>query len=309
MLRLLLVSAFVICLLCVSSSQAQPGNFNDSTNTATKIKTNTMAKSDISKPLRIAVAANFTPVLKVLLKDFSKQTGIKSQLISGASGAMFLQIKHGAPFDIFLSADSRRPEQLEKAGYAVKNSRKTYAIGQLALYSSVKIPDVSPNVKPLEHLSLKEKSPIEEQLVLEQLKKPPARFAIANPDIAPYGKAAKEVLTHLGFWQRYQSRLITGININQTFAQLRSKAVTRGIVANSQLVLNNLPGVIIPSSYHQPIEQQLIIIRASKQQVNARKLSEFLLSAQSQTTIVSYGYALNKQVNNTDEKLNELTIR
>ena len=305
MLRLLLVSIVIISLFGVSSSQAQPGNFNVNANTETN--NDNTAKSDNSKPLRIAVAANFTPVLKKLLKNFSKQTGIQSQIISGASGAMFLQIKHGAPFDIFLSADSRRPEQLEQAGYVVKNSRKTYAIGQLALYSSATIPDVSRNVKPIGHLSLKEKSPIEEQLVLEQLKNPPARFAIANPDIAPYGKAAKEVLTHLGLWQRYQSRLITGLNIGQTFAQLRSKAVTRGIVANSQLVLNNLPGLVIPSSYHQPIEQQLIIIRASKQQVNARKLSEFLLSAQSQKTIVSYGYAKNKQVNNAHEKLNELS--
>ncbi len=279
MLRLLLVSVFVISLLGVNCSQAQLGNFNDSANTKTK-------NDDNSKPLRIAVAANFTPILKVLLKDFTKQTGIKSQIISGASGAMFLQIKHGAPFDIFLSADSRRPKELEQAGYALKGSRKTYAIGQLALYSS----SMSPNVNSLEQLSIEEQLSLV-RLALDQLRKPPARFAIANPDIAPYGKAAKEVLTHLGLWKKYEPRLIKGINIGQTFAQLRSKAVTRGIVANSQLVLNNLSGVVIPNSYHQPIEQQLIIIRASKQQVNAKKLSEFLLSPQSQKTIVSYGYA------------------
>jgi molybdate transport system substrate-binding protein len=301
-LRLLLVSVLVISLLFVSSSQVQPANFNGSANTATKIQipTYSMAKSDRSKPLRIAVAANFTPVLKVLLKDFSKQTGIKSQLISGASGAMFLQIKHGAPFDIFLSADRRRPKELEGAGYAVKNSRKTYAIGQLALYSSSS--DLPSTLKNLDPLALS-------QLAIEQLKNLPTRFAIANPEIAPYGKAAKEVLTHLGLWHSYRSRLITGINISQTFAQLRSKAVNRGIVANSQLVLNNLPGVVIPSSYHQPIEQQLIIINASKQQNKAKKLSEYLLSAQSQKIIVSYGYAQNKQVNKTNEKLNELMIR
>jgi molybdate transport system substrate-binding protein len=279
-IRLHLVSIFVISLLGVNNSQAQ-----ESTN-------NLNNPSNNSKPLRIAVAANFTPVLKVLLKDFSKQTGIKSQIISGASGAMFLQIKHGAPFDIFLSADSRRPKELEGAGYAVKNSRKTYAIGQLALYSPSS--DVRPKLKSLD------------QLAIEQLKKPPARFAIANPDIAPYGKAAKEVLTHLGLWKIYQSRLITGINIGQTFAQLRSKAVTSGMVANSQLVLNNLPGLVIPTSYHQPIEQQLVIIRASKQQANAKKLSAFLLSAQSQKAIISYGYAQTEQVQQV-KKINELT--
>ena len=119
-------------------------------------------------------------------------------------------------------------------------------------------------------------------------------MAIANPDIAPYGKAAKEALSHMGLWPAYQSRLITGINIGQTFAQVRSKAVSHGIVANSQLVLNNLSGVLIPSSYHQAIEQQLVIIRASKNQAAAKKLSDFLLSAKRQVTIVNYGYAQTK---------------
>jgi molybdate transport system substrate-binding protein len=217
-------------------------------------------------PLRIAVSANFTPVLKILLSDFTNQTGIKTQLISGASGAMFLQIKHGAPFDIFLSADSDRPKLLEQAGFALKNSRQTYAVGQLALYSA-------------------------DLTSLDQLKNVPKRFAIANPDIAPYGKAAKEALIHLGLWQSYQHKLIKGINIGQTFMQVRSRAVTSGIVAHSQLLLNGLSGVVIPTNYHQPIEQQLVIIKASKNHVQAEKLKEFLLSAPNQELIISYGYA------------------
>jgi len=265
-LRILLVSVFISSLFSVSNSQAQQNDVTDSAITQTM-------SDNSNTPLRIAVAANFTPVLKILLKDFRKNTGIKTQVISGASGAMFLQIKHGAPYDIFLSADSRRPVELEQAGYILKNSRKTYAMGQLALYSSSHAMHAS------------------EPLSLDLLSSPPARFAIANPDIAPYGKAAKEVLTHLGLWKNYQSRLIKGINIGQTFAQIRSKGVTLGIVSNSQLVLNNLPGVIIPNNYHQPIKQQLVIIRASKNKAAAKKLSQFLLSAKSQATIVSYGYA------------------
>lgn len=260
-LRLLLASILLVNLLVVNTSLAQQLN-------ASNIKNQT------NRPLRIAVAANFTPVLEVLLKDFTSQTGINTQVISGASGAMFLQIKYGAPFDIFLSADSRRPKELEQAGYAVKNSRKTYAIGQLALYSPSS--DSTTNS-------------------LERLNKPPARFAIANPDSAPYGKAAKEALIHLGLWQVYQPRLVKGINIGQTFTQLRSKAVASGIVANSQLMINNLSGTIIPSSYHQAIEQQLIILSSSEQQVAAEQLSYFLLSPASQNQIASYGYAQRKQ--------------
>lgn len=286
-LRILLVSILVMNSLAINCSQAYQSNVKNSKN------------DDNSKPLRIAVASNFTPVLKVLLEDFTKQTGIKSQVISGASGAMFLQIKYGAPFDIFLSADSLRPKELEQAGYTLKSSRKTYATGQLAFYSS----SLSSNANSISQLS------IEEELSIDQLRKPSARFAIANPDTAPYGKAAKEALTHLGLWQAYESRLVKGINIGQTFTQLRSKAVTRGIVANSQLVLNNLSGVIIPSSYHQSIEQQLVIIRSSKQPAAAEKLSHFLLSIESQNRIVSYGYAQTKQVNNAHKKLSELTTK
>lgn len=236
---------------------------------AQQVKTN-------NTPLRIAVASNFTPVLKELLHEFTKKTGINSQIISGASGAMFLQIKHGAPFDVFLSADSKRPEQLERDGFLLKKSRKTYAIGQLAIYCSVKkLFDCSPSGK----------------VSREILNTPPKHFAIANPDIAPYGKAAKEALEYLGLWNIYEPRLIKGINIGQTFTQIRSKAVTSGIVANSQLILNDLSGLLIPTNFHHPIEQQLGIINTSKQIQNAKMLSAFILSPASQQRIVSYGYA------------------
>jgi len=231
--------------------------------------------------LRIAVAANFTPVLKKLLPDFYQQTGIKTQLISGASGTMFLQIKHGAPFDIFLSADYRRPEQLERDGLILAKSRKTYALGQLALFSYGKLTQL----EQLNQLKQPEKPESLSNLISGS-----ARFAIANPKIAPYGKAAKESLQHLGLWQDYQDKLITGINITQTFNQIRSKAINAGIVANSQLVLNNLTGVIIPSDYHLPIKQQLVILKRSKNQQQARQLSDFLLSPKTQKIIASYGY-------------------
>ena len=186
---------------------------------------------DIDQPLRIAVSSNFTPVLKSLLAEFHQQTGIKTQIISGATGAMYIQIQHGAPFDIFLAADHLRPEALEQQGLIVPNSRKTYALGQLAL------------------LSMKSKTQLKDLSIL------PPRFAIANPDTAPYGKAAKQTLEHLGLWYKYQPTLIIGMNINQTFSQVRTQAVNMGLVANSQLVLNQLNGTIIPADYHQPITQ------------------------------------------------------
>ncbi|MBU2870370.1 molybdate ABC transporter substrate-binding protein [Colwellia sp. E2M01] len=289
MLRLLSViysfSLFSVILINNQSAQANENN---------------VANINNNTPLRVAVAANFTLVLNALLEDFNKQTGITTQVISGASGALFLQIKHGAPFDVFLSADSRRPQALEQAKLTVKNSRETYAIGQLAYYSSsTKNTSISTS-NPTESSA---KSSIANNTVLskQQLQDvltaaAASRFAIANPDIAPYGKAAKETLISLGLWQAYQPQLITGVNIGQTFSQIRTKAVSQGLVANSQLILNDLSGFIISSDLHQPIEQQLVIIRASKQQAKAQKLKDFLLSTATQENIVSYGYAAPEKI-------------
>ena len=228
-----------------------------------------------AEPLRIAVAANFTPVLKNLLDEFHAKTNIRTQVISGATGAMFIQIQHGAPFDIFLAADSVRPMLLEQKGLTIPNSRKTYALGQLAFFS------------------------MNEEISLETLRKSTGeneKFAIANPDSAPYGEAAKQTLEYLDLWPKILSQLIIGINVNQTFAQVRSQAVKSGLIANSQLILNDLQGQVIPSHYHQPIIQELVIIKKSNNIYDAKKLSEYLLSKEIQKKIVTYGYAKFEQL-------------
>ena len=233
-----------------------------------------------NKPLRIAVSSNFAPVLEKLLPQFTRQTNIQTQIISGATGILFQQLKHGAPFDLFLAADSRRPQQLSDDKLTVANSLKTYAIGQISFWSS--------NLTEQKQLSLN-------NLTSGQIK--PSRFAIANPDIAPYGKAAKQALVSLNLWQSFQTKLIKGININQTFQQVRSQAVTMGIVANSQLKINGLTGIVIPQKYYQPLKQQLVILQASKNQVQAQQLSTFLLSKKIQQAISELGYAIENNKN------------
>lgn len=233
-------------------------------------------------PLRIAVASNFAPALKLLLAEFSKKEQIEFQIISAATGTLYQQIKHGAPFDIFLAADSLRPEKLEQEQLIIADSRKTYALGQLALWSATQ------QVNDLRSLN---------NLV--------GYLAIANPDIAPYGKAAKQVLKHLSLWSQLKNKLVTGININQSFQQVRSKAVPIGIVALSQLKMNQLHGVIIPSHYYQPIAQQLVILKSSKQVDYAKKVSHYLLQTQSQNRLKALGYlsAMTKNVDINNKNL------
>jgi molybdate transport system substrate-binding protein len=234
-----------------------------------------IAQAQQKLPLRIATAANFSPVLKTLIVEFTEQTQIPTQIISSATGALYQQIKHGAPFDVFLSADHVRPQKLADDKLTIAGSLQPYAYGQLALWSA----------KPSINLSL---AFFHDDLGAKSLSK--NRFAIANPDIAPYGKAAKQVLTSLNAWKNYQKKLIIGININQTFQQIRSQAVNAGIVAYSQLVINKLEGFLIPKDYYQPIKQSMVILKSSKQQANAKIFSQYLLSEKTQRRIKAFGY-------------------
>lgn len=232
--------------------------------------THNLSPSAEPQTLRIAVAANFHPVLAKIAQRYTAEHGTQLELISGASGTLFQQIYHGAPFDIFLSADSVRPAKLAQLDLIVANSRTTYATGKLALWSSAK------TIKDITDIST----------VLNE----GGRLAIANPKIAPYGKAAFEALSHFKLWQQAQGKLITGINIGQTFAQTRSQAAQIGIVAQSQLVLNGLSGYPLPQESYQPIAQQLVIVKRSVKLASAQHFVSFLLSDDIQQFITSYGY-------------------
>jgi molybdate transport system substrate-binding protein len=220
-----------------------------------------------TKPLRIAVAANFAPALKILLANLTNKDAIDVQIISAATGTLYLQIKHGAPFDLFLSADSTRPALLEQEKLIIADSRKTYAYGQIALWSATQ---ALSGLSELNHYF--------------------GKLAIANPDTAPYGKAAQQALKNLSLWPQVKNNLITGININQTFQQVRSQAVPFGIVAYSQLAMNKYQGIIIPPKYYQPIAQQLVIIKSSQQVKLAQQISDFILQENNQEKLFQLGY-------------------
>lgn len=243
-----------------------------------------LAADNQSRPLRIAVAANFAPALKLLLADLPNKDQIDYQIISAATGTLYQQIKHGAPFDLFLSADLTRPKLLEQDKLTLPESRKTYAYGQMALWSA------SQNLQSLSVLN-----------------NYTGKLAIANPDTAPYGKAAQQTLQYLSLWPTLKKQLITGMNISQTFQQVRSQAVPIGLVAYSQLVINQHQGIVIPAQYYQPIAQQLVIIKSSQQLALAQQMSDFILQASSQKKLQQLGYLpakfspTAKQINTTHD--------
>jgi molybdate transport system substrate-binding protein len=227
--------------------------------------------------LRIAVASNFYPTLQEIVKSYvlyhNDSLGQKHNvvLIPGSSGRHFAQIMNGAPFDIFFSADDVRPLLLEQNGKAINKSRHTYAIGQLVLWS------------PIDDL-IDTKASI--------LQSRDFRFiAMANPKIAPYGKATKETLTSMNLWEALEEKLIRGENIAQTFQFVNSGNAKLGFISFSQIVNSKyeISGSYwkAPKSLYEPIEQQVVLLNES---FLAEDFLSYLFSAESQKIISRFGY-------------------
>ncbi len=206
----------------------------------------------IADEIKIAVASNFYPTMKELVTHFesitpNSDTTNNIVLISGSSGKHYAQILNGAPFDLFFSADKLRPNMLEKEEVFNNQSRFTYALGKLALWS-----------------------PFNEYVDSDGqvLYNDDFRFiAIANPRIAPYGIASKETLTSMNLWQDMEEKLVRGENIAQTFQFAKSGNAKLGFVSYSQILSLNfsLEGSywLVPQSMYQPIEQQAILLKDS----------------------------------------------
>ena len=229
----------------------------------------------LAKELRIAVASNFLLPLKALSKNFKESTGHKVVVISGSTGKLYAQIKQGAPFDILLAADSIRPELLEKEGIGVPGSRFTYAVGRLALWSADSTLPLKNDLQVLNHKNFR-------------------YLAIANPKTAPYGKAAEQVLRKKGFWEQIQNRLVRGENISQTFQFVMTGNADIGFIALSQLRKNQGLGFswIVPQEWHDPIQQQCILLKRAKTNKAAQQFLNFIKSNRIQKQIESYGYSL-----------------
>ena len=225
--------------------------------------------------LQVAVASNFRAPLQALAERFNQESGSDVRISSGSTGKLYAQIVHGAPYDLFLAADSRRPELLEKAGLAVAGSRFTYAVGRLALWS-MDPALIGDNAKVLGSGAYK-------------------RLAVANPKTAPYGRAALEVLARLDLLQQARPRLVFGENVGQAFQFVFSGNAKLGLVALAQIdnarFRQRGSRFLIPGSWHQPIRQQAVVL-AKGQTPLALDFAAFMNSPAGQSIIVGFGYDL-----------------
>lgn len=221
-----------------------------------------------AETLRLAVAANFTATLEQLVTAFDSRQQYDISLSSASTGILYTQITRGAPFDIFFAADRVRPERLEQDGLTLPGSRYTYAIGQLALWQPGRTPRSGTDLLP-------------------------GRLAIANPDTAPYGFAARQVLQSSGQWQ--PERLVQGTNITQTFQFVSSGNVAQGLVAQSLLVQQQIPDrhwAAVDEHQHTPIEQQLVQLKRSANNPLAKRFLQFLQTPAARELIRRQGYGI-----------------
>lgn len=220
---------------------------------------------------RVAVAANFKLSAAALGTLFTEETGHRVAFSYGSTGQLYAQIVHGAPFDIFLSADQVRAERAVSEGYGVAGSRFTYAYGRLALYSR------EPG------LSLSSRSILDDGI---------RRIAVANPQTAPYGAAALQVIDRLGARDRVLPKLVRGTNVAQAFQFAFTGNADLALVAAAQVIDPNVTGSYwaVPETHHDPIAQDAVLLQRGADNAAALAFLRFLKGQTAQVTILRAGY-------------------
>lgn len=230
-----------------------------------------LAHDALGAEIHVAVATNFRATMDALVAAFEARSEHTVTVSSGSTGSQYAQIRNGAPFDAFFAADAERPALLENEGKAIAGTRFTYAIGRLALWSArAGYVDAAGAV-----------------LATGEFR----HLAIANPGLAPYGAAARDVLRARGLWDTLAPRIVQGQDIGQALSFVATGNAELGFVALAQIQRPGaeLPGShwLVPESLHAPIEQQAVLLRDTPA---ARAFLEFVQSAEARTLVRAYGY-------------------
>lgn len=217
-----------------------------------------------------AVAANFTKPVEELAAAFTAKTGDTVSFSFGATGALYTQITQGAPFEVFFSADNKRPTQAVAEGLGVDGSVFTYAVGKVVLYSpSLDLTDGAAilSANAFQHLS------------------------IADPKTAPYGAAAMETIEKLGLTEALTPKIVTGENISQVLQFVDSANAELGFVALSQVIDKPAPQVWrVPAEDYSPILQDAVLLKTGEANPAAAAFLEFLKGDEARAIIEKYGY-------------------
>lgn len=226
-----------------------------------------------AESVTIAAAANFRKPLAALVEGFAEATGHEAVVSAGSSGQLYAQIAHGAPFDVFLSADQARPAEAVKAGLAVPGSQRTYARGRLiVLFSDAEAAARLGSPPDLSRVRM---------------------LSVANPAIAPYGAAAMQVLERLGVADALAGRIAQAQNVSGVNAAVDSGAAEAGFAALGSVVEPGglePRGWLVPTDLHDPIRQDAVLLVRGAENPAATAFLDYLGSEPAKSLIRGYGY-------------------
>jgi molybdate transport system substrate-binding protein len=234
------------------------------------------ARTVEAQEVRVAAAADLKFAMTELTGQFEMQAGTKVDVTYGSSGNFFAQLQNGAPFDLFFSADIDYPRKLEAAGLAEPGTLYQYAVGRIVIWAPA---DAKVNVAKLGWNALLDSSV--------------QKIAIANPEHAPYGRAAMAAMQKAGIYEQVKAKLVYGENISQAAQFVQSGNAQAGIVAMSLAVspaMKDGKRWLIPAEMHPPIEQAAVVLKGAKNKDQAKALLEFVKSPAGRATLTKYGF-------------------
>ena len=242
-----------------------------------------------AQEITVAAAADMSAALPQLVADYTKKTGQVVKLTFGSSGNLANQIRNGAPFDVFFSANEEYPQQLIADGLALNGTLYRYAAGRLALWV--------PSDSPLEL------SKLGMQALLDPSVK---KIAIANPAHAPYGRAAVGALWHFGIYERVSSRLVLGEDVSQAAQFVESGNAQAGLIALSHALAPALRDKgrywVVPLDAYPTLNQAAVVLSRSKQRDAARRFLGFLRSSEAISLLATYGFSLPAETHSSGER-------
>lgn len=231
------------------------------------------SRSSGQRRVRIAAASDLQKAFTELGAEFQAKTKIEPEFTFGSSGLLAKQIEQGAPYFLFAAANKEFAEATIKAGRCDAGSAALYARGRIVVWT--------PNGGPAPR-------------TLEDLAKPEfKRIAIANPEHAPYGRAAKQALEKIGVWPQIESRLVLGENIQATMLYAKERNVEAAVVALSLAVVNDGGTTLkIDPSLHDPLDQMLVVCGSGEESDAARQFAAMLASPEGREVMSRYGFQL-----------------
>ena len=238
-----------------------------------------LCASAFAQEITVAAASDMSAALPELVAVYSKKTGRSVKLSFGASGNLTNQIRNGAPFDVFFSADEGYPQQLIDEGLASGSTLYRYAVGRLVLW----VPNDSPVDLP--------------KLGIKALLDPSVKkISIANPTTAPYGRAAAGALRHFGIYEQVAGKLVIGENISQAAQFVESGNAQAGLIALSHALAPAMKDKgrywMVPLDAHPILNQAAVVLAESKQASAAREFLDFIRSTEATSLLARYGFSL-----------------